>query len=77
MDMRHFSLKLFLWIFLLFVSHNILAQNLDNYPSKPVRIVVPFAPGATTDFLGRVIAQHFTQVWGKSVLVENKIGAAG
>ena len=77
MDMRHFSLKLFLWIFLLFASHNIFAQNADNYPNKPVRIIVPFAPGATTDFLGRVIAQHFTQVWGKSVLVENKIGAAG
>ena len=75
--MRHSSKKFFLCVFFLWFSTCIYAQQPDSYPSKPVRIIVPFAPGATTDFLGRVIAQHATQVWGKSVVVENKIGAAG
>ncbi len=51
--------------------------SMDVYPAKPIRLIVPFAPGATTDFLGRVVAQHMTEAWGKSVIVENKIGAAG
>jgi tripartite-type tricarboxylate transporter receptor subunit TctC len=54
-----------------------LAESVDSYPSKPIRIIVPFAPGATTDFLGRSIGQHVSQVWSKSAIIENKVGAAG
>ncbi|MEI6720200.1 MAG: tripartite tricarboxylate transporter substrate binding protein [Betaproteobacteria bacterium] len=49
----------------------------SGWPDKPVRIMVPFAPGGQTDSIGRILAERFTQLWGKSVLVENKIGASG
>src|SRR5215813_11932915 len=46
-----------------------------NYPTKPVTIIVPAAPGGVTDALGRTLAQRFTEAWGQQVIVENKPGA--
>ena len=47
------------------------------YPAKPVRIVVPFAPGGGSDFIGRFIAQRLTDAIGRQFIVENKPGAGG
>ncbi|HUD89185.1 MAG TPA: tripartite tricarboxylate transporter substrate binding protein [Xanthobacteraceae bacterium] len=47
----------------------------DTYPSKPITIIVPAAPGGVTDMLGRILAQHFITDWGAQVVVENKPGA--
>ena len=47
------------------------------YPSKPIRLVVPFAPGGGSDTVGRVLAQGLSEVLRVSVVVENKPGAAG
>src|SRR5262245_47367292 len=47
----------------------------QNYPTKPVTIIVPAAPGGVTDALGRTLAQRFTEAWGQQVIVENKPGA--
>src|SRR5690606_14408470 len=49
----------------------------SNFPSHPVRLVVPFAPGGSSDTATRVLADTLTQKWGQTVVVENKPGANG
>jgi len=50
-------------------------QAADGYPSGPVTLVVPFAPGGNTDVVSRRIAQSLSELWGETVIVENKPGA--
>src|SRR5262245_20299303 len=51
------------------------AAPAQTYPTKPVTIIVPAAPGGVTDALGRILAQKFTDAWGQQAIVENKPGA--
>jgi tripartite-type tricarboxylate transporter receptor subunit TctC len=54
------------------------AQNpAANYPNKPIRFVVPYTAGGTTDILARIIAAKLTESWGQHVLVDNRPGAGG
>lgn len=53
------------------------ARGQDRYPTRPIRLIVPFAAGGSTDVAGRLVAQHLGQHLGTSVYIENKGGAAG
>jgi tripartite-type tricarboxylate transporter receptor subunit TctC len=49
----------------------------DDYPTKPVRVIIPFSPGGINDVAGRVIATHLSQSLGKQFIAENRTGAGG
>ena len=54
-----------------------LAGAADAYPQKPIRLIVPFAPGGGTDLLARAVSDRLTQVIGVSVIIDNRAGAGG
>ncbi len=63
-----------LFIAALLASCNLAAAD---YPSRPLRIIVPFTAGGSTDILARMIGKHLTESWGQPVVVDNRAGANG
>jgi tripartite-type tricarboxylate transporter receptor subunit TctC len=53
------------------------AVSAQTYPSKPIKIIVPFTPGSATDVMARIVGERLNAAWGQPVVVENKAGAGG
>lgn len=53
------------------------AAHAQTYPAKPVRIIVPFSPGGATDIVTRLLGQKYTEIWGQTIIVDNRAGASG
>src|SRR3546814_16926174 len=53
------------------------AHAADDFPSKPIHLIVPFSPGASTDMVTRLVGAKVSQILGQSVVVENRAGAGG
>jgi tripartite-type tricarboxylate transporter receptor subunit TctC len=49
----------------------------DDYPNRPVRLIIPFPPGGSNDVVGRLVAKQLSEVLGKQVFVDNRAGAGG
>ena len=62
---------------LLFAGLSFSAAFAQAYPAKPIKLIVPFAPGGPTDIMGRVIGKHLSGGFGEQVIVENRPGAGG
>lgn len=53
------------------------ALHAQSFPTKPIKLIVPYGPGGATDILGRMIAQKWAELLGQPVIIENKAGASG
>jgi tripartite-type tricarboxylate transporter receptor subunit TctC len=65
--------KLLFLLALLFIG----AAGAQTYPSRPIKIIVPFTPGSATDVMGRIVSERLNAAWGQPVIVDNRPGAGG
>ena len=74
MRMRRIGVIIAAWLVLLAAPPG---QAQENFPTRPVRIVIPYSPGSVTDVFARIVAQNMQEQWKGSIVVESKSGANG
>ena len=63
--------------FVALLAGNALAQQAAKFPTKPVRLIIPYAPGGATDITARQLQTRISDLWGQPVIVDNRPGASG
>ena len=66
-----------MWFLVLAALASVASAQPAAYPAKPVRIIVPFAPGGATDIVTRLLGQKLSAAWGQQVVADNRAGASG
>jgi tripartite-type tricarboxylate transporter receptor subunit TctC len=77
MNMNTMFRNLLVAAFATFLAGGALAQQAGAFPSKPVRLIVPYAPGGATDITARQLQNKISELWGQPVIVDNRPGASG
>ena len=75
MKLIKLATHLMVWLLFLLFTQHVSAQS--NYPNRPVKLVIGFAPGGANDIIGRLIAKELSALWSQPVVVENRAGANG
>ena len=75
--MKRLSQRMLLVSTCLLATGAALAQPAANYPARSIRMIVPFAPGGASDFVGRIIQPKLSTELGQQVVIDNRTGAAG
>src|SRR3546814_7995686 len=75
--LSRFSIRLVVWLGCVGLSLLAVTASAADYPSKPIRWIVPFPPGGAIDMVSRVLAQRVSQTLGQPVTVENRPGSGG
>lgn len=75
--MKRTTQRMLLAIACLAAAAGAYAQSAENYPSRPVRMIIPFAPGGASDFVGRILQVKLSEELGQQVVADNRTGASG
>lgn len=67
----------FAWVFAIGLALGAVDALAQSYPTKPIRIIVPFPPAGAADLLSRTIGQKLTEAWGQQIIVDNRAGVGG
>ena len=76
MGSRMVSRRLVLTLGIALASSAAFAQTQPGFPTRPVRMIVPFPPGQATDIVARMLGEELTKIWGQPVVIENRAGGA-
>jgi hypothetical protein len=75
--MKKFSIIIYIKILIILIVNLNTTYAVSPYPTKSARLILPFGAGASTDVIGRIFAQRFSEAWGQTLVVDNRPGAGG